>query len=344
MTRKQIIDAVRACAGKLKRIPTVRDLKRVGISRPLCRRQFGSIREALRAAGLEPRGVGYKPDLVAIMLDWAMVARKLGRAPTKMEYVREGKYSCKPFVSRFGRWSLVAENFLRLVRQWNIQQDWTDVIEAMKGALSNQQSAMKEALSNQQSAISKGNTKTNSKGKGNSKRKRQDFTADERGWSRIANGGRWKNKEPESSGRSLESELNTVRLEWSAHRGTSRVRLRARPGRAVCGAPMVAPGMIHEPVNEDGVICLFGMLAERLGLIVRRIQGAFPDCEVLYETEPGRWINLFVEFEFESCNYREHKHPSKGCDLLVCWVHNWRGCPADMEVLELKRIVREISG
>jgi len=278
MTKKQIIEAVRRCAGKLKRNPTTNELIRFGISRRQAKRHFGSIKEMLRAAGLDVTGGHYKPALTALMLDWATVARKLGRAPMQKEYLSAGNYSDKPFISRFGRWSSVAENFLRLVREWNIQQDWKDVIEAISD---------------------------------------------------------WQRKD----GAAGSGKTNLVKLEWNAQKGNSRVRLRARPGRAVCGAPMVTPGMIHEPANEDGVILLFGMLAERLGLIVRRVQGEFPDCEVLYETEPRRWINLFVEFEFESRNYAKHGHPKDGCDLLVCWIHNWPQCPADMEVLELKTMV-----
>ena len=290
MTRKQIIDAVRACAGRLKRNPTTDELKKLGISERRLRTEFGSVPEVMRAAGLETRGVGYRPDLTSIMLDWAMVARKLGRAPTEYEYVRAGKYSAKPLLRHFGKWSLVPENFVRFVRERKIQRAWRDVVEMMV---------------KRQAAIAQTAT-------------------------RILDAAR-------------SAKADTVKLEWNAERGTQQLRLRARPGRPVYGAAMVGPGMIHEPVNEDGVICLFGMLVERLGLVVRRIQSQFPDCEVLYETEPGRWINLNIEFEFESRNYAKHEHPHQGCDLLVCWIHNWRQCPAEIEVLELRKTVREIG-
>jgi hypothetical protein len=101
-------------------------------------------------------------------------------------------------------------------------------------------------------------------------------------------------------------------------------------------------GMVHEPTNEDGVICLFGMLAATMGLLVRRIQGEFPDCEVLYEAEPGRWKCLLIEFEFESRNFARHGHRADGCDMIVCWTHNWSRCPANVQVLELSRVVKEL--
>ena len=43
-----------------------------------------------------------------------------------------------------------------------------------------------------------------------------------------------------------------------------------RPCPLVCG-----------PVNEAGVIFLFGVMAEKLGFVVLRIQTEFPDCEAL---------------------------------------------------------------
>ena len=45
-----------------------------------------------------------------------------------------------------------------------------------------------------------------------------------------------------------------------------------------------------------------------------------------------------IEFEHESRNFLKHMHPVKGCDLIVCWKHNWPECP--LEVVELSRAVR----
>jgi hypothetical protein len=35
-------------------------------------------------------------------------------------------------------------------------------------------------------------------------------------------------------------------------------------------------------------------------------------------------------------------HDLKGCDMIVCWEHNWPECP--LEVLELKSLVKQWSG
>jgi hypothetical protein len=96
----------------------------------------------------------------------------------------------------------------------------------------------------------------------------------------------------------------------------------------------------HEPTNEQGVVVLFGMLAKDLGYVVENIQKGFPDCEAKRQVGPDKWQNVRIEFEFESKNFRQHGHPPKGCDVIVCWRHNWPACPRHLEIVELSTVVR----
>jgi len=105
------------------------------------------------------------------------------------------------------------------------------------------------------------------------------------------------------------------------------------------GAPMTLAAMAHAPTNEAGVIFLFGALAEELGFRVERLQAAFPDCDAKREVVPGKWKRVRIEFEFESRNFKEHRHDPAGCDVIVCWRHNWPDCPERLEVVELGRAV-----
>ena len=115
---------------------------------------------------------------------------------------------------------------------------------------------------------------------------------------------------------------------------------RALPrSRAVYGDPLDFPTFRHEPVNEQGVVLLFGMLAKQLGFIIETVQTGFPDCQAKRQVAPGRWQRVTIEFEFESRNYRDHGHSHTGCDLIVCWRHNWPDCPQHLEVLELAGFV-----
>jgi Homing endonuclease associated repeat len=95
--------------------------------------------------------------------------------------------------------------------------------------------------------------------------------------------------------------------------------------------------LVFAPVNEQGVVYLFGALSERLGFLVLRVQTEFPDCEAMRVVEGNRMQPVKIEFEFESRNFLRHAHEPTGCDLIVCWEHNWPESP--LEVVELKGAV-----
>lgn len=113
--------------------------------------------------------------------------------------------------------------------------------------------------------------------------------------------------------------------------------------RQTYGNPIDFRGLRHEPINENGVIFLFGMVAKELGYYVEAVQAGFPDCEAKRQVAAGKWQRVRIEFEYESRNFRDHDHPPDGCDVLVCWRHNWPDCPASIEILELERVIKQLS-
>jgi hypothetical protein len=116
---------------------------------------------------------------------------------------------------------------------------------------------------------------------------------------------------------------------------------RVMTDRPVYG-PLIRPyPMIHGPINENGVLYLFGTVSERLGFVVTLIQGAFPDCYAMRLVDVDRWQPVRIEFEYESRNFLRHLHDPSGCDIIVCWKHNWLECP--LEVIELSKVVQEIG-
>jgi hypothetical protein len=125
---------------------------------------------------------------------------------------------------------------------------------------------------------------------------------------------------------------------------TPRVRLHVqRKCRPIYGNPTQFRWLRYEPVNEQGVVLLFGMLAKNLGYIVENVQKGFPDCEALRQIAPGRWQRVHIEFEFESRNFRDHGHAPNRCDVIVCWRHNWEECPKHIEVMELSSVIKSLS-
>ena len=129
----------------------------------------------------------------------------------------------------------------------------------------------------------------------------------------------------------------------TAHNSVSISRHRRLANRPTYGDPIDFRGLRHAPVNENGVVFLFGMVARELGYSVEAIQIGFPDCEAKRQVSPGKWQRVRVEFEFESRNFVEHGHDPLGCDVLVCWDHNWRDPPSDLEVVVLHEVIKTLA-
>jgi hypothetical protein len=106
------------------------------------------------------------------------------------------------------------------------------------------------------------------------------------------------------------------------------------------GEPIAYRGIVYAPVNEMGVAVLFGAAAEALGFAIESVGVRFPDLLVRRRVAGGRWQLVRVELEYESLNFRAHRHDPRRCDLVVCWRHNWPECPAP--VLELEKEIARL--
>lgn len=103
------------------------------------------------------------------------------------------------------------------------------------------------------------------------------------------------------------------------------------------GEPLNFRGLQHAPINEQGVVFLFGMVCKELGYLIEAVHTGFPDCEGKRQVDNHRWQRVRIEFEFKSSSFLRHGHNPDLCDLIVCWEHDWRECP--LEVLELKKAI-----
>jgi hypothetical protein len=270
MSRVEILQAIRSCARKLKHNPTRRELRLTArVSEEALHKHFGGLKKALECAGLRPSGSGFRQQESTLLLDWAAVARKLGKIPTVTEYESRGRFSDMPFHTRYGNWTSVPDAFQRFARKEKIHGKWKDVL-GMIGAQADKVSKVKVRASHGRS-------------------RKQDIFQD----------------------------------------------------RPLYGPLMNLPEMVHEPLNELGVVFAFGLVARQLGFSVLRFQAAFPDCEALREVVRGQLQRMKLEFEFESRNFLRHGHKIDGCDGIVCWKHNWKDCP--LEVIELSKVFRTLT-
>ncbi len=93
------------------------------------------------------------------------------------------------------------------------------------------------------------------------------------------------------------------------------------------------------PVNELGVVYLFGVLHDTFDFRIESIQSGFPDCIARRRVAPNRWEELRIEFEYDSKSFLSHGHNPDAVDLIVCWIHNWKECPKGIEIIELSSLL-----
>lgn len=277
MSKEEVIAAIKQAATTLGHCPNLPEMKRMyGLTDRDIRKNFGTITRALRDAGLRPEGSGHRIDLKDLFLNWAAVARRVGKVPSKSEYEMHGKYSAPPLLAHYGIWACVPLGLRKFAERKGLKQEYADVL-AMVTEQQQQAAQLQRPVT-----------------------------------MRAVNG------------------------------HALAVKPRVLPDRPVFGPPLAQLGLGNEPTSELCVVYLFGMLAHKLGFVVMRIQPQFPDCRAWREVEPGRCQQVDIEFELESQNFAKHGHNPKDCDLIVCWIHNWRDCPPDLEVIELSAVMRRL--
>jgi HNH endonuclease len=342
--KEKILEAIRRAAGELGRAPSRGELRRItGLSHYKVLAEFPTLREAVRAAGLEPNPKGERIETDALMEDWKRVGEKLGRRPSRTEYVREGRYSAGAFVARFGSWGAIEDR-----THHGGTETRRKAKEVSRDASSQKnrrttrigktiQHSVAEINGEKAVAFQWGAQLAQVPGPVAGKRRVTEMVAAlvvnlllgaNSDWQMVISQSRFTTEDTEKHG------------EGQNGRGSDLVALRGiNKDRAVMGAPFDGSRMTNAPMNELGVVFLFGMVAAELGFQVESLQGKFPDCEAKREVVKGKWQRSRIEFEYESKNFHLHGHDPKGCDVIVCWRHNWKGCPEELEVIELCRIV-----
>ncbi|MBL8885748.1 MAG: hypothetical protein JNK16_03735 [Phycisphaerales bacterium] len=118
---------------------------------------------------------------------------------------------------------------------------------------------------------------------------------------------------------------------------TPRATPQPRSTEPVYGDRLHGCGMAHAPVNEQGVVLLFGMLAKELNFEIEMVRTAYPDCEAKRQGKDGKWRKVLIEFEFATSRF---DHDPEGCDLIVCWEDDRN--TTGLEVLELKKYMAQL--
>jgi len=105
--------------------------------------------------------------------------------------------------------------------------------------------------------------------------------------------------------------------------------------------PIAESSMLFSPIDESGVILLFGMFHKKLGFpyIVKVSASEYPDAIVINKRGEVKRI----EFEYIASNFKQHGHDPRECDYIVCWIDD---LPEDDElkekVISLQKFIEEI--
>lgn len=103
-------------------------------------------------------------------------------------------------------------------------------------------------------------------------------------------------------------------------------------------------GLVYSPINEQGVVFLFGRLLEDLNMYIEEVRIRYPDCIARRYTGTG-WKKVYIEFEYLSSNFIQHKHNPKECDIIVCWIddltHEQKKLVEGIEIIELKSLIKD---
>jgi hypothetical protein len=110
--------------------------------------------------------------------------------------------------------------------------------------------------------------------------------------------------------------------------------------KSVVGDLINFRGLVYAPINENGVILLFGRVMHDLNMYVEEVKPGFPDCIARRFTGRG-WQRVAIEFEYASSNFKAHGHNCADCDIVVCWEDDWPECP--IEVIELQTAIRDLK-
>jgi hypothetical protein len=282
------------------------------------------------------------PDKKHILNSIAAVAKQLGRAPSRAEFISRSGISLHFVLQSFPSWSqAIRAAGLRpymlnaRVEDRALLQDWAKVARRNRSILRNRARLPRHIYRRQ----GKYNPHTLAKrfgGWSSVPRAFRNFAKAKRGWADVLA------LLPAHTARAPVANDARTRPNEGSRASITPKPLQHPPlkGRATYGNPTNFLGLRHEPVNEQGVVLLFGMLAGELGYLIEAVQTGFPDCEAVRRIAPDRWQRVRIEFEYESRNFYDHGHPRNGCDVIVCWRHNWRDCPKHTEVVELSSLIQ----
>ncbi len=103
----------------------------------------------------------------------------------------------------------------------------------------------------------------------------------------------------------------------------------------------------ESPVNEQGVVLLFGKIHFAIGFpSIIKVQQDFPDCKA-YSTIGGHYHRANIEFKFKSSSYyrsrRTIKEWEERVNYLVCWEHDSKSFNKKIKTVQVISLKDELK-
>src|SRR5260221_9696126 len=132
MSKEEVIAAIQESSARLGHVPTFAEVRQATqMAKHEIRKHFLTYANALSECGLQRTGPGYEVDAKILFLDWAGLARQLGKLPTMAEYEMHSSYSVKPLIRRYGGWVHVPSGLQDFARKEGLEGEWGDVLEVI---------------------------------------------------------------------------------------------------------------------------------------------------------------------------------------------------------------------
>ena len=116
--------------------------------------------------------------------------------------------------------------------------------------------------------------------------------------------------------------------------------------KSIVGPLINFRGLVYSPINEQGVVFLFGRILEDLNLYIEEIRIKYPDCVARRYTGKG-WERVYIEFEYLASNFLLHGHDPKECNIIVCWQNDLSASDKKklpgVEIIELRSLIEELE-
>lgn len=340
-SKKEIIEEIKRVAAKLD----VKSLKEKDFGQnsmipfTTIKYYLGSWKNALKESGLGPVMKYEKSDLEPkgddeLLLELIRLYDEYGETPTKALVASKGKYTYQNYSIR---WKSLNEAFL-LAKEKFPPQPRVYSSSSEKKAADIKEEEITQEYSEKKSILS-----------------------DPADFSEL---GIYQNHDEEKNDKSSEIETDTLAVEipiavegvgnlpedskgGDKMTGDQKIKLIpqtikpkiARKKPKLVGEPIHFRGLQFAPINDKGVVFLFGMISHELGFVIEGVRTESPDCEGkrCLDTDSNQWERVKIDFKYRSSDSKVQGYNENESDIIVCWIHDWEECP--LEVLELQSTI-----